>query len=72
MQRDHVLGGTKKAARLPEPPFNLSYRTVPVASATARPSGCAHIPRAITIFMTSFEPPKIRVMRLSRYMRAIG
>lgn len=28
--------------------------------------------RAITIFMISFDPPKIRLMRLSRYMRAMG
>ena len=31
-----------------------------------------HIERAITIRMISFEPPKIRVIRLSRYIRAIG
>ena len=31
-----------------------------------------YIDRAMTIFMTSFDPPKIRVIRLSRYMRAIG
>ncbi len=31
-----------------------------------------HIERAITIFMISFDPPKMRVMRLSRNMRAIG
>lgn len=31
-----------------------------------------YIERAITIRMISFEPPKIRVIRLSRYIRAIG
>ena len=28
--------------------------------------------RAITIFMISFDPPKIRVTRLSRNIRAMG
>lgn len=31
-----------------------------------------YIERAITIRMISFEPPKMRVIRLSRYIRAIG
>ena len=32
----------------------------------------SYIPRAITIFMISFDPPKMRLTRLSRNMRAIG
>lgn len=32
----------------------------------------SYIDRAITIFMISFDPPKILLMRLSRYMRAMG
>lgn len=42
------------------------------AQLTRLPPYRAYIEREITIFMTSFDPPKIRVTRLSRYMRAIG
>jgi len=31
-----------------------------------------YMPRAITIFMISFDPPKMRLTRLSRNMRAMG
>ena len=36
------------------------------------PMGEDYIERAITIFMISLLPPKMRLMRLSRNMRAIG
>ncbi|GAB5349072.1 hypothetical protein TMRO357_02745 [Alteriqipengyuania sp. 357] len=36
------------------------------------PTPAAYMLRAITIFMISFDPPKMRVIRLSRNMRAIG
>ena len=39
--------------------------------ARARPRE-AHMLRAITIFMISFDPPKMRLIRLSRNMRAMG
>ncbi|SFP23834.1 hypothetical protein SAMN04488060_2013 [Qipengyuania nanhaisediminis] len=55
--------------------FLLRKRPLPVrlGNGLARAGrGRNYMERAITIFMTSFEPPKMRVIRLSRYMRAIG
>ena len=70
---DHRVGtvalATARATARPQAPG--AQRRVSAEDVPAE-AGTHYIPRAITIFMTSFDPPKMRVMRLSRYMRAIG
>jgi hypothetical protein len=57
-------------ARIAAPDAKRPPKRCPAAVLLQEPGN--YIERAITIRMISFEPPKMRVIRLSRYIRAIG
>jgi len=57
----HQKGARKGAAF-----FRLTLSSADCLDAWWHGLGQAHMLRAITIFITSFEPPKMRVTRLSR------
>ena len=51
---------------------NAKFLSRPPTTAKYHFAAMAYIDRAMSIFMISFEPPKMRVTRLSRNIFAIG